>query len=31
LSIPKIIPMPLAQLRAPFDNPDWLFEVFLLI
>ena len=19
--------MPLAQLRAPFDHPDWLFEV----
>ena len=25
--MPKIIPMPLAQLRAPFDHPDWLFEV----
>jgi ATP-dependent DNA ligase len=27
LPIPKIIPMPLAQLREPFDHPDWTFEV----
>ena len=27
LPIPKIIPMPLSQLRAPFDRPDCLFEV----
>ena len=27
MPIPKIIPMPLAERRQPFDHPDWLFEV----
>ena len=24
--LPKIVPMPLARLHAPFDDPDWIFE-----
>jgi hypothetical protein len=24
--IPKIIPLALARLHAPFDHPDWIFE-----
>ena len=27
MSLPRFDPMPLAFLPAPFDDPDWLFEV----
>ena len=27
LAIPKFEPMPLARLHAPFDHPDWIFEL----
>ena len=26
MSLPRITPMPLARLNAPFDHPDWIFE-----
>ena len=25
--MPRFEPMPLARLRAPFDHPDWVFEL----
>lgn len=27
LALPRFEPMPLTRLHAPFDHPDWIFEV----
>jgi hypothetical protein len=27
VSLPLVTPMPLARLEAPFDHPDWIFEL----
>ena len=27
VSLPKFSPMPLIQLSAPFNDPEWIFEV----
>jgi hypothetical protein len=26
VALPRITPMPLARLDAPFEHPDWIFE-----
>ena len=27
MSLPRVTPMPLARFDAPFDHPDWIFEL----